>query len=290
MKLATFTHDGRTRIGVVSGEEIVDLSECRMDLPRDMIGFLAAGPEVLEEARKAEKDGPTRFPLADVHLEAPVPRPSKFLAAGLNYADHVKESGAEQPKFPVIFTKQITCVTGPHDPIHMPKVSQFLDYEGELGLVIGRRCRNVPKEKAAEVIAGYVIVDDVSVRDWQIRSPTMMLGKSFDTHGPFGPWIVTGDEIGDPHNLGIRTWVNGEERQNSNTEQLIFDCYSLVETLSTAFTLEPGDVVATGTPEGVGAAMNPRSFLKVGDVVKIEIERIGSIENEVIPEPEAATL
>jgi 2-keto-4-pentenoate hydratase/2-oxohepta-3-ene-1,7-dioic acid hydratase in catechol pathway len=164
-------------------------------------------------------------------------------------------------------------------------VSPLLDYEGELGFVIGRRCRHVPRDRAHEVIAGYLVVDDVTVRDWQLRVPTWTLGKSFDTHGPIGPWIVTPDEIGDPHALDLRTWVNGELRQHSNTKQLIFDCFAQVEHLSTAFTLEPGDIISTGTPSGVGGAMQPPRFLVAGDVVRVEIERIGHIENRVIAEP-----
>jgi 2-keto-4-pentenoate hydratase/2-oxohepta-3-ene-1,7-dioic acid hydratase in catechol pathway len=201
----------------------------------------------------------------------------------LNYADHIAESGMPKPEYPVFFNKQSTCVTGPYDPIHRPRVSTLLDYEGELGFVIGRRCRYVPKERAAEVIAGYLVVDDVSVRDWQLRTPTMTLGKSFDTHGPLGPWIATPDEVGDPHALELRTWVNGELRQRSNTRQLIFDCFDQVTTLSAAFTLEPGDIVSTGTPAGVGGAAG--KFLVPGDVVRVEIERIGVIENPVIEEP-----
>jgi 2-keto-4-pentenoate hydratase/2-oxohepta-3-ene-1,7-dioic acid hydratase in catechol pathway len=286
MRLATFTHRGSTRLGVVDGDGVVDLAAAAPALPRDMIAFLAAGPPALDAARAASARVGTRLPLAEVRLEAPVPRPGKFLAIGLNYADHVAESGMEKPLVPVFFNKQSTCVVGPSAPVHLPRASALLDYEGELGFVIGRRCRHVPRERAAEVIAGYVVVDDVSVRDWQLRTPTMTMGKSFDTHGPMGPWLVTPDEVGDPHALGLRTWVNGELRQESNTRQLIFDCFAQVEHLSTAFTLEPGDVVTTGTPAGVGGAMKPPRFLVAGDVVRIEIERVGRIENRVIAEPD----
>jgi 2-keto-4-pentenoate hydratase/2-oxohepta-3-ene-1,7-dioic acid hydratase in catechol pathway len=261
----------------VVGDQVVDLGF------GEMTALLDAG---LEDAREALTRSAARLPLTKVRLEAPVPRPPKFLAVGLNYADHVAESGAERPALPTIFNKQSTCVTGPYDPVHRPRVSPMLDYEGELGFVIGRRCRHVPRDRAAEVIAGWVVLNDVTVRDWQLRVPTWTMGKSFDTHGPMGPWIVTLDELGDPHALGIRTWVNGELRQQSNTRELIFDCFTLVEHLSTAFTLEPGDVVATGTPGGIGMAMNPPRFLVPGDVVRVEIERIGYIENRVIDEPE----
>src|SRR5712692_4406877 len=231
MKLATFTHDGSTRIGVVTGEHLVDLATAAPSLPRDMVAFLAAGRAAIDDARRAETNVRGRIALADVRLRAPVPRPPKFLAIGLNYADHVKESGLEPPAVPVFFNKQATCVTGPYEPIHLPRVSPLLDYEGELAFVIGRRCRHVPRQRAPEVIAGYLVVNDVSVRDWQLRTPTMTMGKSFDTHGPLGPWLVTPDEIGDPHALELRTWVNGELRQHSSTRQLIFDCFAQVEHL-----------------------------------------------------------
>ncbi len=285
MKLTTFTHAGATRIGVVSNDEIVDLAAATPHLPREMTAFLAAGGAALEAARAAVQRAVPRIPLAAVRLEAPV-RPRKFLAIGLNYADHIAESPRQRPEFPTFFTKQHTCVNGPFDPIQRPRVSEMLDYEGELGFVIGRRCRHVPQERAAEVIAGYLVVNDVSVRDWQFRTPTMTLGKSFDTHGPIGPWIVTPDEVGDAHALELRTWVNQELRQHSNTRHLIFNCFDQVATLSTVCTLEPGDVVSTGTPAGVGFARTPARFLVAGDVVRIEIEHIGWIENQVIEEPE----
>lgn len=285
MKLATFTHDGATRIGVVTGDTVIDLAAAAPELPRTMLSFLEAGHDAMEHARRAAAGSAGRIPLAQVHLEAPIARPPEFLAIGLNYADHIAESRMEKPSFPMFFNKQSSCVNGPYDPIHLPRVSQALDYEGELGFVIGRRCRHVPRDRAQEVIAGYLIVNDVSVRDWQRRAQTMTLGKSFDTHGPIGPWIVTGDELGDPHRLDLKTWVNGELRQHSNTRNLIFDCFAQVETLSTVFTLLPGTIVSTGTPSGVAAGFRPPKFMKAGDVVKIEIEGIGSIENRVIDEP-----
>jgi 2-keto-4-pentenoate hydratase/2-oxohepta-3-ene-1,7-dioic acid hydratase in catechol pathway len=286
MKLATFSHAGTTRIGLadVDSQEIVDLAAAAPDLPREMVAFLEAGPDVLEAARAALDGGP-RLPLAEVRLEAPISRPPKFLAVGLNYADHVAESGAEAPAHPTIFNKQSTCVTGPSDPVHVPRASHVVDYEGELGFVIGRRCRHVSRDDALDVIAGYLIVNDVTVRNWQLRTPTWTMGKSFDTHGPIGPWIVTRDELQDPHQLPLRTFVNGELRQQSNTKELIFDCFALVEHFSTAFTLEPGDIVATGTPAGVGITMKPPQLLKAGDVVRVEIDGIGVIENPVIAEP-----
>ena len=285
MRLATFTHSGATRVGVVADDEIVDLAAAAPDLPREMVAFLTAGAPALRGAGDLASSARERIPLAQVRLEAPVLRPPKFLAIGLNYADHVAESKLEMPKLPTVFNKQSTCVTGPSGPIHMPRVSRALDYEGELGFVIGQRCRHVSQDRAREVIAGYLVVNDVSVRDWQLRVPTWTMGKSFDTHGPIGPWIVTEDELGDPHSLRLRTLVNGEVRQDSNTKNLIFDCFAIVEHLSTAFTLEPGDVIAMGTPAGVGISMKPPRLLQVGDTVRVEIERIGAIENPVIEEP-----
>ncbi len=284
MRLATFTHGGKRRIGAVHDDEIVDLAAARPDLPREMLAFLEAGPEARLAALEAVADGP-RLPLADIRLEAPIARPPKFLAVGLNYADHVAEGGLETPQHPTIFNKQSTCVTGPFDPIHVPQASHVLDYEGELGFVIGQRCRHVSRDDATDVIAGYLVVNDVTVRDWQLRTPTWTMGKSFDTHGPIGPWIVTADELPDPHQLRLRTWVNGELRQDSNTKELIFDCFALVEHFSTAFTLEPGDIVATGTPAGVGILRKPPQLLAAGDVVRVEIEGIGELENPVIDEP-----
>jgi 2-keto-4-pentenoate hydratase/2-oxohepta-3-ene-1,7-dioic acid hydratase in catechol pathway len=284
MKIATFTHQGRTRLGVVEGQEIADVCALAPDLPPDLVTLLAAGPAALERAARAAEKAP-RLALSEVKLEAPIRHPPEFLAIGLNYADHVAETGRDKPQFPIFFNKQTSCVNGPYDPIHLPRVSTALDYEGELGFVIGRRCRHVPRHRAPEVIAGYLIVNDVSVRDWQRRAPTMTLGKSFDTHGPIGPWLVTPDEIGDPHNLELRTLVNGEERQHANTRLLFFNCFEQVETLSTVFTLQPGTIVSTGTPGGVAAAMKPPKWLKVGDTVRVEIERIGFIENRVIEEP-----
>jgi 2-keto-4-pentenoate hydratase/2-oxohepta-3-ene-1,7-dioic acid hydratase in catechol pathway len=289
MKLARFTHNNATRIGVVVDDSIVDLGAIP-ELPRDMIAFLSAGKDALDRARTAVRDKVRSLPLKDVKLEAPIARPPEFLAIGLNYADHVAETGGKAPAFPLFFNKQATCVNAPFDPIHRPRASEALDYEGELGIVIGKRCRHVPRERAHEVIAGYVIVDDVSVRDWQMRAPTMTLGKSFDTHGPVGPWIVTTDEIPDPHKLELRTWVNGELRQHSNTRHLIFNCFAQIETLSTVCTLLPGTIISTGTPSGVAAAMKPPKWLKAGDTVKIEIEGIGSIEHKVIEEPATTTL
>ena len=277
MKLTTFTHRSSTRIGVVGTDGVVDLSAAAPDLPTEMTAFLEAGLEALERAAAAadSANSATVLDPGDLTIEAPILRPPKILAVGLNYADHVAETGRAKPEIPMIFNKQSTSICRPGGPIHVPRASDKVDWEGELAFVVGKRCRHVPRAEAASVIAGYTIVHDVSVRDWQHRSPTFTMGKSFDTHCPLGPVIVTADEIGDPHALDIRTWVNDELRQSSNTRELIFDCFTLVEHLSTAFTLEPGDVISTGTPSGVGAAMDPPVWLKAGDTVRIVVDKIG---------------
>ena len=289
MKLCTFRHENSARIGVVTDDGVVDLSIAAPELPREMVALLVAGPDALRRAASAASNAKSRLAQDSVSLRAPILRPPKFLAIGLNYADHVAEAGIEAPKHPTVFNKQSTCVAGPNDPVWMPRISHVLDYEGELGFVVGRRCRHVPRDRAHEVIAGYLVVNDVTIRDWQLRVPTWTMGKSFDTHGPIGPWITTADEVGDPHALRLRTFVNGELRQDSTTKQLIFDCYALVAHLSDGFTLEPGDVVATGTPGGVGIAMKPPKLLVVGDRMRIEIEGLGALDNTVVAEP-ATTL
>jgi 2-keto-4-pentenoate hydratase/2-oxohepta-3-ene-1,7-dioic acid hydratase in catechol pathway len=268
------TRGDDARTGIVDGDDVVDLGDV------DLLSVLAE-----PDAAVGAADG-QRFPLEDVALLAPVPRPGKLLAIGINYADHIAETGATAPEFPVFFNKQTTCVTGPSDPIHVPRVSDQVDYEGELGIVIGRRCRHVPKDRAHEVIGGYLVVDDVTVRDWQKRTPTWTLGKSFDTHGPTGPWVVTPDEVGDPHALGLRTWVSDELLQDASTAEMIFDCYDQIATLSTVCTLEPGDIISTGTPAGVGFTRTPPRYLVPGDRVRIEIENVGTIDNPVIVEPD----
>jgi 2-keto-4-pentenoate hydratase/2-oxohepta-3-ene-1,7-dioic acid hydratase in catechol pathway len=288
MKLATFTESGRTRIGVVVGADVVDAGG-QPHIPQVMSEVLSQGRPALEALTELAARGQWRIPLAEVMLEAPV-RPSKYLAVSLNYADHIAETGRDKPDYPTFFNKQVSCVIGPGAPIHRPRVSDKLDYEGELAFVIGRRCRHVPKQRAPEVVAGFTVANDVSVRDWQVRSHTWTLGKSFDTHGPIGPWIVTPDEIGDPHALDLGTWVNGQQRQSSNTCHMIFDCYDLIAYLSTVMTLAPGDIVSTGTSSGVGVKMTPRGYLKPGDVVSVEIEKIGTLTNPVIDEPEDTDL
>ncbi|HEY8809800.1 MAG TPA: fumarylacetoacetate hydrolase family protein [Solirubrobacterales bacterium] len=283
MKLCRFaTVDGAPRLGLVEDEEVVDLSAG--NTPAEPATALdRVGRDGLEKLA----EGAPRLPRADIQLLAPA-TPRKYLAIALNYRDHIAEMGMEPPEVPVFFNKQVTCVVGPGADVHMPKVSTFLDYEAELAIVIGERCRHVPVERAHEVIAGYTCANDVSVRDWQGRAQTMTIGKSFDTHGPLGPWLVTADELGDPNDLAIRCTVNDELRQDARTGEMVFDCFQQVSHLSEAFTLEPGDVIATGTPSGVGLGRQPvrENLLHVGDTVRVEIEGIGELVNTVIEEPE----
>lgn len=284
LRLATFATAGtEAHAGVVIEDAVLDLSVAAPSLPADWTSLLAAGHEALDLVRDAVRSGTGRVALSDVVLQAPV-RPRKFFAVGLNYADHVAESGLETPANLTVFTKAVSCVGGPYDDVELPVVSNQLDYEGELGFVIGRRCRHVTAARASEVIAGYLVVNDVSVRDWQTMTQQWTLGKSFDTHGPIGPWIVTGDEVGDPHELDIMTTVNGDIRQRSNTRNLIFNCYRQVEVLSKVCTLEPGDVIATGTPSGVAMAREGQPWLVPGDRVRVDIQGIGAIENTVVRE------
>jgi 2-keto-4-pentenoate hydratase/2-oxohepta-3-ene-1,7-dioic acid hydratase in catechol pathway len=285
MKIARFTEGGRTRLGIVIADtgEVIDVGSADPSLPSD-VGVLLATGSLADAARHAATA--PRLALADVKLEAPIAQPPTFLAIGLNYADHIAESGMAKPAAPVVFNKQVTCIAGPGDGVEVPTVApDWVDYEGELGIVIGTRCRNVSVADAPSVVAGYMIVNDVSVRDWQRATPTMTMGKSWDTHGPTGPWLVSADEVGDPHDLGIRTWVDGDLRQNANTKQMITNCWELIAHLSTAFTLLPGTIIATGTPAGVGFVMDPPRCLKAGSTVRIEIDKLGVLENPVIAQP-----
>lgn len=284
MKLVTFKYQDISRVGAVIDDSVVD-GLTQKGIPQTMLEFLATGQSALNALQQLIDSQQARIPLNKVKLLAPVPRPGKFLGIGLNYADHIAETALEKPEYPTFFTKHSSCVIADGDAIHRPKVSEKLDYEVELAFVIGKRCRHVSLENAHQVIAGYTLVNDVTVRDWQFRTPTWVIGKSFDTHGPMGPWIVTTDEISDPHNLTLKTWVNDELRQSSNTRHMIFNIYQMIAYLSQAMTLEPGDVIATGTPSGVGVKMQPRGYLKAGQVVTIEIEKVGRLTNPVIDEP-----
>ena len=287
MKLVSYKIHDKINIGALKEDFIVPFSN-DPNIPNNMLSFLEAGKKVMTLAEDVVKKNQNIIPMDSCRLINPILRPPKIIAIGLNYQDHLEEIRAigrevDDPEVPMIFNKQSTSACGPYEDIHDPKVSDKLDYEGELAFVIGKKCRHVPRSEAHNVIAGYCVSNDVSVRDWQLRVPTFTIGKSFDTHCPFGPAIVTADEISDPHNLQIKTEVNQEVRQNSNTKNLIFNCFELVEHLSTSFTLEPGDLILSGTPSGVGVADN--KFLKEGDEVKISISELGYIENKVVNEP-----
>jgi 2-keto-4-pentenoate hydratase/2-oxohepta-3-ene-1,7-dioic acid hydratase in catechol pathway len=284
VQLVSLRGDERTT-GLVVGDEIVDLSDPRVGLPGDMVQLLALEGAGVQAIKRATASGARRLPLELARLGPPVPHPPSFLAIARNYDDHIKEMGGERPQVQTWFSKQPTSVIGPGEAIEVPQASSCVDYEGELGLVIGRRCRHVPADRAHEVIAGFTVVNDVSVRDWQRRTPTMMMGKGFDTHGPTGPFLVTPDEVDDPQRLSVRTWVNGELRQDGTTSDMIFTCAQMIEHLSTAFTLEPGMVISTGTPAGVAAGEDPPRWLKPGDTVTVVIEGIGELSNPVVAEP-----
>ncbi len=278
MKLATYSANGLTRTGIVVGETIIDSG-----IDGTMIDLIRQWDEVRPalEARAAAGGG---VPLSDVTLEAPVQRPGKIFAIGLNYADHIAESKMATPERQVWFTKAQTSVNAPFADIEIATGTMTNDYEVELVAIIGKGGKHIDAADAPAAIFGYCVGNDVTERMWQHASPQWSLGKSFDTHAPMGPWIVTADELGDPHALGLRCFVNGERRQDSNTRHLVFDIWQQVEHLSTGMTLEPGDCLFTGTPGGVGAAMDPRQFLQPGDVVRCEIDGLGHIEGTMVAE------
>jgi 2-keto-4-pentenoate hydratase/2-oxohepta-3-ene-1,7-dioic acid hydratase in catechol pathway len=288
MKLITFTEAGWSRVGLLKDDGVIDLSIACPSLPHEMLALIQAGPDAIALAASACDQAP-HFSLLGVAFEAVIKRPPKIIAIGLNYRAHAEESNMALPEVPLVFTKQSTSANGPYSPIYWSEEGNAMDYEGELALVISRNCRRVTQDQAKEVILGFCVANDVSVRDWQMRGtpPSFTMGKSWDSHCPIGPSIVVGEGI-DPHNLRLQTWVNGALRQDSRTDDLIFDCYALIKFLSTAFTLEAGDVILTGTPSGVGFAQQPPARLVPGDRVRVEIEGLGAIENEVIVEPEAA--
>ncbi|HEX4848430.1 MAG TPA: fumarylacetoacetate hydrolase family protein, partial [Novosphingobium sp.] len=278
MKLCTYTAQGQTRTGIVVGDAVIDtgVPGTMIDLIRD---WDSLKPQL--EAKAAAGGG---VPLASVKLEAPVQRPGKIFAIGLNYADHIAESNMGTPERQVWFTKAQTSVNAPYAPIEIATGTMTADYEVELVAVVGKGGKHIAEDDAAGAIFGYCVGNDVTERMWQHATPQWSLGKSFDTHAPMGPWIVTADELGDPHSLALRCFVNGEKRQDSNTRHLVFNIWQQVEHLSTGMTLEPGDCLFTGTPGGIGAAMDPRQFLKAGDVVRCEVDGIGHIEGTMVAE------
>jgi 2-keto-4-pentenoate hydratase/2-oxohepta-3-ene-1,7-dioic acid hydratase in catechol pathway len=282
MRLLRFENGGAPRLGVLQDHRIVALDALADSYPT-MLSVVAGGDAALADIRALLAGTPETLALDSVRLLAPIERPGKYLAIGMNFRKHVAEAealGVEAPKRQFWFNKQTSCLSGPFDDID-PGVTEQLDYEVELCVVVGRPAKGVSEADAKDHVFGYTVANDVSARDWQMHSPTFTMGKSFDTHGPIGPWIVTADEISDPHGLRLKCMVNDDVRQDSDTNQLIHNIWAQIAYLSTAFTLDPGDLIATGTPEGVGVARNPQVFLQPGDVVRCEVEKIGAIVNTV---------
>jgi acylpyruvate hydrolase len=290
MRLITFLLNGSIRLGalqVQNGREIiVDLNRADSRLPTDIVQFLRMGDPARELAANVLHAAPNAavHDRASVTLKAVIPNPEKVICIGLNYRDHAIETNAQIPEVPTVFTKYANTLIGAGEPIIIPRVTQQVDYEAELAFVIGRRGRYISETEATHYIAGYTIFNDISARDYQMRTSQWTIGKTFDTFGPLGPALVTADEIPDPGALAIRLSINGEVLQDSNTSQLIFSIPTLVAYLSEVMTLEPGDVIATGTPSGVGFTRQPPRFLRPQETVRVEIEKIGILENPVMAE------
>jgi len=282
MKLITYQSDQGPRVAGVREDGAVDLNRTDPAVPACIKRLLAAGPEMLARAADAAAVGDA-VPLEQIELTPPIPTPEKIICVGLNYADHARESGAEPPDVPVIFNKFPSAASAHGRPIVLPRLSQQVDYEAELVAVIGRGGRHIPRDRALEHVAAYCCGNDVSARDWQHGKPggQWLLGKTFDTFAPFGPHLVTADEIADPQRLDIRLRLNGQVMQESNTEQLIFPIDQLIAHISRFCTLAPGDLLFTGTPPGVGAARKPPVFLRPGDTVEVEIAGLGTLVNPV---------
>jgi acylpyruvate hydrolase len=314
MKLVTFAHRGTQRVGLLEGERVIDVNRAyaaslgqRGDVrawalaqalvPADMIGILEAGDRALAAIREAveyvrgalgsggqaeefQRTGVV-FTTGEVMLKAPIPRPGKLILLGLNYRDHAEETGQKIPEVPTLFSKYNNSVVGPGEPILIPRATEQIDYEAEFAFVIGQRGHDIARERAMDYVAGYTIVNDVSARDYQFVTSQWMVGKTFDTHCPIGPALVLKDEIPDPHNLDLQLAIGAEVLQKSNTNQLIFKIQETVEYLSRVMTLEPGDVISTGTPAGVGFMRKPPRWLRPGETVRVEIARLGVLENPV---------
>lgn len=313
MHLVTYSVKGNRRLGALAGDNVIDLRAAyqasggparlaKALLPRDMAKFLAGGELGMEAARQAVEYGakagagevvdgcPVVLPRSEVRLEAPVPNPGKVVCIGLNYRDHALEVGAPIPSEPILFTKFASNVVGPEDAVVHPgeAITQKMDYEVELVVVMGKGGKDIPEDEAMGYVAGYTVGNDVSARDLQVeRGGQWIKGKALDTFAPMGPALVTADEIPDPHNLKLSLRLNGETMQDSNTDQLIFSVPNLIAFLSSLFELHPGDVIFTGTPPGVGMGRNPEVWLKPGDVMEAEIEKIGVLRNPVVAKEDA---
>ncbi len=288
MKLVTFERGEQGRPGILITRDgrdvVVDLQQTDPSLPGSVRELLEAGPEALARAAQAADAARDTLDAAAVKLAAPIPNPGKILCIGLNYADHAAESGQPLPDYPIVFSKYSNTVIGSGEAIILPKATDMVDYEAELGFVIGKRGRHISEADALDHVAGYMPINDVSARDYQERVSQWTMGKSFDTFAPMGPALVTSDEVGDPHKLAIRLWIGDEVLQDSSTSQLIFSIPKLVADISEVMTLEPGDIVSTGTPPGVGAARTPQRFLRAGETCHIEIEKLGVLSNPIVAE------
>ncbi len=283
MRLATIRGSQGLELALVVPGGLVELNRLDTQLPRNMRQLLAAGEEIWQRVAQWQHHQPT-LALDQAQFAPVVPDPQKILCVGLNYADHARESGASVPEEPVIFSKFASALIGHEEPIVLPRESQEVDYEAELVVVIGRQGRHIPEDQALQYVAGYTCGHDVSARDWQLRKPgkQWLLGKTFDTFAPLGPWLVTRDEVPDPGHLDIRLRIGSETLQDSNTRELIFSVPRLIAYISQVMTLEPGDVLFTGTPAGVGFSRTPPRFLQPGDVVEVEIQGIGVLRNPVV--------
>src|ERR1700681_2019914 len=281
LRLCTFVSNGERRLGAQTPAGIADLRAVDPSLPPTMLELLAGGAAALARARRAADAAAAEHvvPAAGVTLLPPVPNPAKIVCIGLNYRDHAAEVGLALPEYVTAFAKWPNTLIGDGADIVIPAESYRVDYEAELAFVVGTRARHVSEAHALDVIAGYTCFNDVSVRDYQARTSQWTLGKVFDTHGPCGPFLVTRDEVPDPGKLRIRCSIDGETLQDSNTDQLVFSIPRIVADLSAVMTLEPGDIVATGTPAGVGTSRNPRRWIKPGERVRVEIESVGALEN-----------
>jgi 2-keto-4-pentenoate hydratase/2-oxohepta-3-ene-1,7-dioic acid hydratase in catechol pathway len=290
MRLVTYEADGTRRAGVLLGEAIVDAHAAaheagldgaakRWESNRMIIQADQQSRTALNEAAAAMSE--IAVPVADARLHAPIPDPEKILCMGLNYRDHAAETGLPLPEVPLFFAKFRNSLIGPADEIVIPAASEKIDYEAELAVVIGRRCRDVSAEQALGCIAGAMAFNDVSARDLQAQASQWTMGKAIDTFAPCGPALVTLDELADLHALGIRTRVNGDTRQDANTSLMVFTVAETIAFLTRVMTLEPGDIIATGTPAGVGMARDPRVWLRDGDLVEVEIDGVGALRNRV---------
>jgi 2-keto-4-pentenoate hydratase/2-oxohepta-3-ene-1,7-dioic acid hydratase in catechol pathway len=285
MKLMMFETAGGPALGLVEGDSVIDLAAADASLPKDLAALIAAGPAALAKVKAAAAKASAKLPLKSVKAALPMARPSKFICVGLNYALHAKEGGHPIPTYPSFFMRVPTSLNAAGAPVIRPKISIQLDYECELTIVIGKGGRHIPEAKALDHVFGYTLFNDVSVRDFQRKTTQWTPGKNFDATGPLGPWIVTADEL-PPGASGLRicTRVNGETMQDSNTSDMIFSTANIVATLSEFMTLEPGDLIATGTPSGVAHARKPPAWMKAGDTVEVEVERIGVLSNPIVDE------